>query len=574
MAHRTFQRTSRHGSTPILVAIVAMLVVVSSMTFPPVAAVSAQSAPRISYPPPDAIVPGPDVPVSIEGGAGSNGGAVQVTLDGDLQTDAEMIGGTFLLRDVASGDHRVEIQPAGSSGPATGAGSVVDFTVLPALTASIAMGICAGFNATAVAEIGTLSVEGSAQQVDGGTTYPVGVPGAVQVVTTDEVIDLSLDALLDRAHSITISVAGTAGDDSELALCGEVGGSVTDGALRFGLSSRDDAEAFGVATLTEDGDRTRVQVDVVQSSEAPITLASDGVLPEGVAASAAINQGICAGFSDTITFDLESIASRSPLSATAQDDIQGVVLAATVISSTIELSTQLTELLARAHAINIQASGINGADAESIITCGTIGGPAFEGTLRVGLLPADDSGVAGIATLTASDVGVVVNLDLIRGQSPDPDLATGVITPPTPVAATDPTGDLSEEIPVVEDPPEEPVPPVEPEIPVDPGVPSEPAPPVEPLPPTEAPIPATEVPAAPTAVPEVPTEAPIPPTVVPTEAPVATEPPPVTESPVVTEPTVVTETPVEAPSTATVDPGAPTLSNDEVVVDVSPTAGA
>lgn len=563
MAYRTFQRTRRQGSKPFLLAIVAMLVVVSSMTLTPPAAGSAQSSPRISYPTPDAKVPGPDVPVSIEGGAGSNGGAVQVTLDGDLQTDAEMIGGTFLLRDVASGDHRLEIQPAGSSGPATGAGSVVDFTVLPALNASIVMGICAGFNAAAVAEIGTLSVEGSAQQVDGGTTFPIGVAGAVQVVTTEAVIDLSLDALLERAHSVTISTTGATGDDPQLALCGEVGGSVAENTLRFGLSSRGDAEAFGVATLTDDGDRTRVQVDVVQASEAPMTLASDELIPEGAAAaSAAINLGICAGFSSEITFDLEPVSSQSPRSATSQDDIQGVVLAATVISSSSELTTQLTEFLARAHAINIRATGINGGDTDSVISCGAIGGPVFEGTLRVGLLPADSSGFAGIVTLTASDVGVIVDLDLVQGQSPDPDLATGNTTLPTPVAATDPTGDLPEEIPAMEDPPEEPVAPVEPEVPVDPGVPGEPAPPVEPLPPTAVPPQPTEVPVEPPVVPDIPTETPIPATEVPAESPVATEFP------------VATEATVDPKSTIAVDPVPKDVSTEPVTVDSSLTTGA
>lgn len=511
---------------------------------------SAQESLRIAYPTSDATVPGPDVPVSITGGAGSNGGAIQVTLDGSVQEQPDLVGGILFLRDVPSGDHRVEVRPrSGSESAATDGGSV-SFTVLPALTASMRIGICDGFNPVPAEDLGPLSVDG--QGAGGGsnaaTSLPIGVPGSIPVLTTESVIDAALDTFLERAHSITVSLAGDDATGSDVVLCGEVGGVLNDGVVRIGLSSQDDAEAVGVATLLEDGEQTRVRVEVVQTPTVPASLVGSPLLPSGTdALTAAIRPGVCAGLGADASFDLEPL--RGTATRSARNPAQGVALAPAVIASTSQIAGSLGDLLARAHAIGIRASTVGGSEGEDLVACGTVGGPVLDGTLRIALLPTQSSGYAGTATFTESGDGLTVDLHLVRGQSLDEDLATGSSDPaPTSVTVTDSTGGAPEEAPVVEEAPPPPEATAPPEAPVEPEVPTEPEPPTEPEIPSEPP-PATEPPPVATEAPTEPID----------ETPVLEEPtpaPPVEETVPATEAPPKEPAPTEVPSESAGDPDA------------------
>lgn len=535
MIERIDRRQSSAGNW-IVASVVAALVAMTG-AFVPAPATAAQQAPRIVYPTPDAMVPGPDVPISIIGGAGSNGGAIEVTLDGTVQDGAEMIGGTVLLTGVAAGDHEIVVRPAtGGDSASTDNLTRVAFTVLPVLTPAIRMGICDGFNPKPVAELPELSVVPSEDRSSSGETHPIGVPAAVPVAVSKMDIDEPLDTFLERAHSITVSGS----DASDVVVCGEIGGPVIDDTVHFGLSGRDDVAAFGVATLTGDGETTSVVVEVVQTETAPRSLDSERVLPDDVAAvPAAVNQGICAGLAAGAVLELAPLNAGVQPGDTTRDSVRGVVLAPAAIAGASTVDGPLTELLTRANAVVVREPGSPAGDDGPILACGAIGGPVLDGQLRVALLPDQESGYAGTAFFNESGEGLTVDVTLVHGQSVDNEIAVVPTSSPD-VTASDPTaGPPPTAVPVAAPPTAVPAAPVEPEVPSEPEV------PVEPPAATEVIPEPTEVVPEPTAViPEPTATAPLPTEVVPA-------PTEVVPQPTDTVPVPTSESTAEVSSTAT-----------------------
>lgn len=532
-------------------ALVIMFALVSAGS-PATRSTAAQGDLRISYPGPGMALPGPDVPVIVSGSRVDEDAEYQVSLDGVVvdTTDAS----SLVLNDVEAGDHQLAVQELDENGmpfPDVGESSVM-ITVLPPATAAIHQGICDGFNPEPVEELGIVSLVEPLLGQDGqpSADRPAGVPLAVPVAFTEAMLDVPFSSFVDRAHVVTISVESPESSDDAIVVCGEIGGMVENGAVRSGLESRGEADAFGVAALIEEGDQTRVIVELVQSAAAPLALDRESVLPDGAGPlPVAIRQGVCAGLGREASFELEPLAALAGGEAPEGDQPRGVALAAPVISSEMMIDESLDDLLIRAHAIGIRASGMDAVEDGTLIACGELGGPAFGGKLRIGLLAANLSGYVGVATLTEDDGGIEVLIELVHGSSEPvaPELEQEEAAVPA-TTVTDPTAGEPEVEEVVPEVPVAEPPPAEPEVPVEPEVPTQP--PVEPTPVPEVP---TEVPTI------IPTE--VPPTEIPaTEVP-ATEPPPATEVP-------PTETPfTDAPTTEVV------ATDTSIIQGISETPG-
>jgi hypothetical protein len=520
MENRRFGYGSATGKS-LLCALVVMCALVSAG---PLATrtTAAQSDLRIAYPGPGMTLPGPDVPVVVSGVPAGEDTEYQVSLDGVVVDTTSS--SSLVLNDVETGDHQLAIQELDEDGmprPEVSESSVL-ITVLPAATATIHQGICDGFNPEPVEELGIVSLVEPLLAQDGlpSADRPVGVPLAVPVASTEAMLETPFNTFVDRAHVVTISLESPESPDGVIVVCGEIGGMLENGAVRFGLGSRGEAESFGVGTLIEEGDQTRVIIELVQSAAAPLALTRESVLPDGAGPlPVAIRQGVCAGLAREASFELEPLGAGSEGEGSGDDPWRGVALAAPVISSEMVIDENLDDLLIRAHAIGIRASGMDGIEDGTWIACGELGGPAFGSKLRAGLLAANLSGYVGVATLTESEGEIEVLIELVRGSSratesesePEQEQATvPAATVADPTAGEPGSEEVVPEEPVAEPPPAEPDVPVEPEVPVEP--------PIEPTP----------VPDVPTEVPTViPTE--VPPTEVPaTEVP-TTEPPPTTQ---------------------------------------------
>ena len=332
------------------------------------------------------------------------------------------------VSDVKPGQHTVSVVRVDDNGkPVDGADPVtIKIKLLAPQTAGVYAGVCNGVATKATYTLDPVGV--STRALAAGQTYPAaeaiktdaaGVSSQSTSSVSDTTIDASLSDLTAKPQVIAVSADGIAGlDENAPAACGEIGGAVTDGVLRVGLRQQAKSTLFGVATLIDAGDKTRVVIETSTSADAApddLSAIDRGQAPKTL--PAAIYQGTCNSLNPDITTPLDDATLPT-------GDAKGVGYATPVLSSQTEIDTPLNDLLTRASSIAIASSGLAGVADGTIVACGEIGGAASGGVIRIGLTTLNDSGVQGVATLFATGDTTTVLLETFRtavsNASPSP----------------------------------------------------------------------------------------------------------------------------------------------------------
>ncbi len=383
---------------------------------------------RVSYPVDGGEITGETVPVVW--GAG-DGDQVALILDdaadpesGDAieEGDGVVIAteSPALLSDVEPGDHTVSVVVVDGDGVPVDGGdiSTADVTVLPAQTAAIYPGVCSGIGADPSYELNDVAL--GIGGVEPGLVFPVadavqtrsaGVPFTVVGAISDTTVAVPLADLLARAQVISLSGAGIDGlDDDESAACGEVGGVVAGGILNVGLRQQPGSPLFGIASLIDLGDSTRIVVESALTDQAAPE--DTEVLDEGeapVELPVSLQQGICDSLNPDVSTDLNTTSELL-----GETGGEGVSFATRVLVSETTIDQPVTDLLARAAAIAVAASGLDGIDDGDLVACGEVGGPLLSGVARVALTERNGSGVQGLATLFAQGESTTILVELFR----------------------------------------------------------------------------------------------------------------------------------------------------------------
>jgi hypothetical protein len=345
----------------------------------------------------------------------SSGGAIETGDGVVIATESPA-----LLGNVEPGDHTVTVVPVDADGvPADGSSGVaVDVTVTPAQTAGIYPGLCSAIGAEPSHELAPVAFapDGLGGDVwpdaDAVQTRTAGVPATIPGVQSETLIDAPLSDLLDRAQVISVSGGMSAGSGNDgSAACGEVGGLVSSGVLTIGLRQQPDSSIFGVATLVDQGDSTRVVIETATTNTAAgsdIEVLDEGEVPVELPVS--LQQGVCDSLSPDVSTDFP--AATEPLGD--EDVISGVAFATRVLISETTIEEPVNDLLARASSITTVASGLEGIDDGELVACGEVGGPLLSGVARVALTERNGSGVQGFATLFAEGDSTTILVELFR----------------------------------------------------------------------------------------------------------------------------------------------------------------
>lgn len=322
------------------------------------------------------------------------------------------------VSDVKPGQHTILVVRVDDNGkPVDGADPVtLNVNSLAAQTAGVYAGVCNGVATSVTYTLDPVGV--STQALAAGQTYPeaeaintdaAGVSSQPTSSVSDTTIDVSLSDLTAKPQVIAVSADGIAGlDEHAPAACGEIGGVVTDGVLRVGLRQQARSTLFGVATLIDAGEKTRVVIETSTSADAApddVSVIDKGQAPKTL--PAAIYQGVCSSLNPDVTTPLDDATLPT-------GDASGVSYATPVLSSQTEIDTPLNDLLTRASSIAVASSGLAGVDDGSIVACGEVGGAASGGVIRIGLATLNDSGVQGVATLFATGDTTTVLLEMFR----------------------------------------------------------------------------------------------------------------------------------------------------------------
>ena len=441
----------RAGSCALLTLLLAVSVVTVGQGYGSHAAAQSANALRVVYPADGAAIYGSTIPVVWNA---DTAGAVAIIIDGAADPSA----GTALsdgdgvavasdspgaITDVKPGKHTIAVVPVDQSGKATAGAKPVEIrvTLLAGQTAGVYAGVCNGVASSATYQLD--SVGASVSALEAGQTYPTaqdvttvtaGVGSRPASSVSDTTIDAPLSDLTGKAQVIAISAAGIPGlDDNAPAACGEIGGVVTDGVLRIGLRQQAKSTLFGVATLIDAGDQTRVVIETSTDADAAPTdvpAIDTGQAPNSL--PAAVYQGVCSSLNPDITTPLDDATLPN-------GDAAGVTYATQVLSSQTEIDTPLTDLLSRASSIALASSGLAGVDDGTIVACGEIGGPATGGTVRIGLTALNGSGVQGMATLFATGDTTTVLLETFRTAGTNASASPSASASPTTAATETPT---------------------------------------------------------------------------------------------------------------------------------------
>jgi hypothetical protein len=434
----------------------------------PVHSVTAQTGgARIAFPVDGAMIPGDLVPV-VWNADEIDGSAVLIVDDAievrpgepiEVAGAASEVGESPVIIDQhPAGEHTIslvttddELVPVEGLEPST-----VTVTVVAPLEASVRTGICSALGPEAAHELNDLKLgearpeplEGVIPDTSGADTIQTGVPFARTVAVSDTLVPVPLNELLLRAFSISITASGLEGvEDGSSAACGEIGGSADGATLRIGLRSQPGSPLFGVATLTDAAEGTRVIVEaVIGEDPAPDEPLSTDVVPAPGAQQVAVHQGICTSLSPDVTTELspaelpEGGAGATEDAATVEDT--GVPFALPVLESETTIDGSVVELLNRASSIAVTAAGLAAVEDGEIAACGEIGGALIDGVLRIGLLPVGDSGVRGTATLYDQGESTTVIVELVVEGEAEPSAEPSI--EPTVVPDTDGDGVLDD----------------------------------------------------------------------------------------------------------------------------------
>ncbi len=450
--------------TGTLVLLIAILPVSTMVSSPRVDRVLAQSsdALRVSYPVDGSQITGDTVPVVWGAGDGSK---VALILDDSFDVES---GDTIqegdgvvivsespaLLPGVEPGDHTVSVVVVDIDGtPIDPSDAVtVDVTVTASQTAGIYPGLCGAIDADAAYDLNDVAF--GIGGLEPGLVYPesdaiqtrsAGVPFTVIGAISDTTIDVSLSDLLAEAQVISLAGTGIAGlDDGESAACGEVGGVVAGGILNIGLRQQPNSPVFGIASLIDLGATTRVVIESALTDNAapedtkPL---DEGEAPVELPVS--LQQGVCDSLNADVSTELDTTAELK-----GETSGEGVSFATRVLVSETTIDQPITDLLARATAITVGASGLDGIKDGNQVACGEVGGPVLSGVARVALTERDGSGVQGMATLFAQGESTTIVVELFRvggsnavakpSKSPSARASPSTSASPSPSAAASP----------------------------------------------------------------------------------------------------------------------------------------
>ena len=450
--------------TGTLVLLIAILPVFTMVSSPRVDRVLAQlsDALRVSYPVDGSQITGDTVPVVWGAGDGSK---VALILDDSFDVES---GDTIqegdgvvivsespaLLPGVEPGDHTVSVVVVDIDGtPIDPSDAVtVDVTVTASQTAGIYPGLCGAIGADAAYDLNDVAF--GIGGLEPGQVYPdsvaiqtrsAGVPFTVVGAISDTTLDVSLSDLLAEAQVISLAGTGIAGlDDGESAACGEVGGVVASGILNIGLRQQPNSPLFGIASLIDLGDTTRVVIEsALTDSAAPEDTEplDEGEAPVELPVS--LQQGVCDSLNADVSTELDTTAELK-----GETSGEGVSFATRVLVSETTIDQRITDLLARATAITVAASGLDGIKDGNQVACGEVGGPVLSGVARVALTERDGSGVQGMATLFAQGESTTIVVELFRvggsnavakpSKSPSARASPSASASPSPSAAASP----------------------------------------------------------------------------------------------------------------------------------------
>lgn len=468
-------RFARWGASGLLI-LMAMAAAWPLQVSPIQRATAQENAATISFPADGSVIPGELVPVvwnadDIEGSAVLIvDDAIEVTPGEPLEVSgaaSEVSDSPIVIDRLPAGEHTIsivttdeELVPLDGVEPTT-----ITVNVVGPLEATIRQGLCNALGPDATHELANLKLgESRPEPLDdvipdtsGADSAQTGVPFARLVAVSDTTVPTPLSDFLARAYSISVTGSGVEGlEDGSSVACGEIGGSLDGPVMRVGLRSQPNSPLYGVVTLIDLGDQTRVIVEAVIGDEAaPDEPLSTEVLEAPGPQELAIQQGICASLNPDVATELSPAVVAAGADEAAEgveaeegDDAPagaelGVPFAVPVLVSETTIEESVTDLLDRASSIAVTASGLADVEDGEVAACGEIGGALIDGVLRIGLLPVDGSGVMGTATLydQGDSTTVVVELMAVAAAETEPSAEPSVEPSVEPTAVPDTDGD-------------------------------------------------------------------------------------------------------------------------------------
>ena len=135
-----------------------------------------------------------------------------------------------------------------------------------------------------------------------------------------------------------------------------------------------------------------------------------------------IHSGTCASLGDVV-YPLSDVAPEAPADAATPAAMVGAESALPVAVSVTTVNAPLADIVAGGHAINVHLSAD---EIGSYVACGDVGGQIVDDHLAIGLAELNDSGLSGIAVLTASGDQTEVSIYLAVGLSGSGETAASV----------------------------------------------------------------------------------------------------------------------------------------------------
>ncbi len=148
----------------------------------------------------------------------------------------------------------------------TGLGvSLAQDPAIPSHPAHIHEGTCADLNPAPLQPLSNVSVLLNDSDEEGANTAEGVLTASRVLLSSTEGVELSMEDILAGAHSINIHLSDPE-IDTYIA-CGEIGGVTVEGDLYVGLRDVNGSGYSGVAKLTEDDDKTNVDIFLTEPSD-------------------------------------------------------------------------------------------------------------------------------------------------------------------------------------------------------------------------------------------------------------------------------------------------------------------
>jgi plastocyanin len=141
---------------------------------------------------------------------------------------------------------------------------------------------------------------------------------------------------------------------------------------------------------------------------------------DAAAHPAHIHSGTCASLGDVV-YPLSDVAPDTAADAATPAAMVGAESALPVAVSETTVDAALADIAGGGHAINVHLSAD---EIGTYVACGDIGGQIVDDHLTIGLAELNDSGLSGIAVLTASGDQTEVTIYLAEGLSSSSETAT------------------------------------------------------------------------------------------------------------------------------------------------------